>query len=132
MTPGLIVLLLGIAFTMGIIFGPGIRRHRSRGTGDGPEIVELERERIKARDRAEARAMVERLAEKRLEVIKDAITMGYGDAQLDRLDARLEKLVGPEKLQELLNETGEAHLLDADLPPEGEAGRSKTGGLEAD
>ena len=41
-----------------------------------PERLAIEKEKIRAKDRADTREMLERLAVKKLDVIKDAIAMG--------------------------------------------------------
>lgn len=57
----------------------------------------------------------ERLAREKLEVIKTALTMGYGDEELKRLDDRLEKLIGKEKLAAIMRGEGTGAMADADL-----------------
>lgn len=54
-------------------------------------------------ERAEARRSYERIALEKLEVIKTALAMGYAADDLKDLDARLEQLVGADKLQSLLD-----------------------------
>ena len=49
-----------------------------------------------------ARTTYERIVLEKLDVIKNAVAMGYSQNELAALDARLEKLVGREKLHELL------------------------------
>ena len=78
---------------------------------------------MRRRERVEARKAYQRLVEEKLDVIKTAIAMGYGDAELRELDARLEKLVGTEKLKELLEvrpgvPVPDAELSDTDLAGE--------------
>lgn len=80
-----------------------------------PERLELEKEKIRAKDRADTREMLERLAVKKLDVIKDAIAMGYDDLQLAKLDERLENLVGAEKLTQILNPGQDGPQVDSDL-----------------
>jgi hypothetical protein len=76
------------------------------------------------RERAEARKTYERIALEKLEVIKTALAMGYTHSELQELDARLERLVGADKLQTLLDGTQPAtpvaqpELLDSDLEAE--------------
>jgi hypothetical protein len=83
---------------------------------------DVEIERIRAKDRAEARDLYERVVREKLDVIKTALAMGYNQAELQHLDQRLEQLIGSEKLQTLLQ--GQAapvpsvELLDADLNQE--------------
>jgi hypothetical protein len=57
----------------------------------------------------------ERLAKDKLEVIKTALAMGYNDADLEKLDARLEKLVGTEALAAILRGSGAQAMASADL-----------------
>ena len=66
-----------------------------------------------ATERVEARKAYERLVKEKLEVIKTAITMGYDENELERLDARLEGLIGKDKLQEIV--AGDVPLADSDL-----------------
>jgi len=78
---------------------------------------------MRRRERVEARKAYQRLVEEKLDVIKTAIAMGYGDAELRELDARLERLVGTDKLKELLEErpgvpVPDAELSDTDLASE--------------
>jgi hypothetical protein len=94
-----------------------------RGQVDEASSALLEIERIKQQERAESRRLFERLAQEKLEVIKTALTMGYGDLELKKLDERLEQLVGPDKLTQLLKEEPkvdlkEVDLMDADLQAE--------------
>ena len=84
--------------------------------------------RAQQRERDEARRMYERIVRDKLDVIKTAVAMGYQQNELRELDARLEKLVGTQKLQELLEKAPsvpvappEAH--DADLLEELDAVR---------
>jgi len=67
------------------------------------------------RERVEARKAYQRLVEEKLDVMKTAIAMGYREAELRELDARLEKLVGTEKLKELLEEQPGVPVPDAEL-----------------
>jgi|WetSurMetagenome_2_1015567.scaffolds.fasta_scaffold967944_1 hypothetical protein len=57
----------------------------------------------KLRERSDARKMYERLALEKLDVIKTAVAMGYAQSDLKELDARLERLIGAEQLQQLLD-----------------------------
>lgn len=57
----------------------------------------------------------ERLAKEKLDVIKTALAMGYGDKELAELDARLEKLVGKDALQQILRDGSPSALASADL-----------------
>lgn len=57
---------------------------------------------LRQRERGEARRMYERIAMKKLEVLQTGLAMGLARDDLRDLDARLEKLVGADKLQGLL------------------------------
>jgi len=76
------------------------------------------------KERAEARKTYERIALEKLEVLKTALAMGYTHNELQELDARLEKLVGADKLQTLLNArqpvtpAAQTELMDTDLEAE--------------
>jgi hypothetical protein len=82
------------------------------------------KDRAKFDEMREARRSIERLTIEKLEVIRTAITMGYSDEELGVLDRRLEKLVGSDKLQYLLNPDPKKvppishELLDTDLDRE--------------
>jgi hypothetical protein len=95
------------------LFGPTGRRMKLHASRDAKRTLEASR--IEAEERARARELYERLVREKLEVVKDAIAMGYSEAELDRLDARLEELIGREQLQRLLSEKPEAPTPDADL-----------------
>ena len=60
-------------------------------------------DRVDAAQRSEALKTYERLAREKLDVIKTAVAMGYSENELAALDARLEKLIGEDKLKSLLN-----------------------------
>lgn len=64
---------------------------------------------------AKALETYERLAKEKLDVIKTALAMGYKDNELAALDARLEQLVGADKLTEILRGSGPEALASADL-----------------
>ena len=80
--------------------------------------------RIAAQDRADARALYERITRDKLDVIKTALAMGYKQQDIKELDARLEELIGSDKLHALLDaqNTGvpplKDELLDLDLSQE--------------
>jgi len=116
---------------MGLIFGTinnfirrkygGEDKHsRRRARGRNGQVGEassalLEIEQMKQQERAEARKLYERLAQEKLEVIKTALSMGYADLELKKLDERLERLVGPDKLTQLLEENPKVDLRQVDL-----------------
>ncbi len=85
------------------IFGggqtPGSRRHERR-------MGNLSRA-----ERDKALEVYRDLAREKLDVMKNAIAMGYSEGELDRLDKRLEKLIGREKLEEIID----GGLPEADL-----------------
>jgi hypothetical protein len=58
--------------------------------------------RAKALERDKLRAMYERLALEKLDVIKTAVAMGYKQAELADLDARLEQAIGSDAMRTLL------------------------------
>src|SRR2546428_6516912 len=64
-------------------------------------------------DRSKALAVYENLAKEKLEVIKTALAMGYNQAELAALDARLEQLIGKEQLAAIAN--GQSPSASADL-----------------
>ena len=80
--------------------------------------------RIAAQDRADARALYERITRDKLDVIKTALAMGYDRQELKELDERLEELIGSDKLHALLAAQDTAvpplkdDLLDLDLSQE--------------
>jgi len=58
--------------------------------------------RMKQAERREARKLFERIVMEKLDVMKTAVAMGFEQNDLKDLDARLERLVGTNKLQGLL------------------------------
>ncbi len=65
------------------------------------------------RERAEARKAYEELVKEKLDVMKTAITMGYSERELAKLDLRLEKLIGKDKLDKVV--AGDVPMPDKDL-----------------
>ena len=121
-----LLLLLPLAAGVGILFFTGIR-HAMKGAlkqhaPQSDSATEIER--IRAQDRSEARALYERITRDKLDVIKTALAMGADQQQLKELDARLEKLIGSEKLHALLQAQNpdvpplKDELLDVDLSQE--------------
>jgi hypothetical protein len=122
-----LMILVPLAAGVGILFFRGIRsvvqgvarQHPKTAFDSAAEI-----ERIRAKDRADARALYERVTRDKLDVIKTALAMGASDTQLTELDARLERLIGSDKLHELLEDPGKGtpqladKLLDIDLSRE--------------
>jgi hypothetical protein len=64
-------------------------------------------------DRQKALQVYENLAKEKLDVIKTALAMGWNQDDLSRLDARLERLIGRDQLQQLAR--GEVPSVSADL-----------------
>ena len=64
---------------------------------------------------AKALEVYKELAKEKLEVIKTALAMGYSDAEIAQLDARLENLIGKDKLVELLKGGSAESIASADL-----------------
>ncbi|GEM_PF-2217288 len=120
-------LLLPVAAGVGFLFFAGIRHMMKGVVKQTPPVAQdsaTEIERIRAQDRAEARALYERITRDKLDVIKTAVAMGADQQELKQLDARLEELVGSDKLHALLEgrDTGapplKDELLDLDLSQE--------------
>ena len=94
-------------------------------------MVNPYRENLKKRERDDARKTYERIVMEKLDVMKTAIAMGQSGDDLEELDARLERLVGSDKLQGLLNPKmpkiplADETLLDADLLEEVEHKKRK-------
>jgi hypothetical protein len=72
-------------------------------------------EELRLKDKAEARAAYERVILAKLEVMKTAVAMGYDDAQIKALDARLEGLIGADKVAGLVDPVAAQALPSADL-----------------
>lgn len=121
---GLMIAIIIIASSVAKhLFGPTGRRLKIHAERDAERTLDASR--LKAEERAKARELYERLVREKLEVVKDAIAMGYSEADLDRLDARLEELIGREQLKQLLSDepevpTPDANLMDTDLLAEAE------------
>ena len=122
-----VLLLLPLAAGVGILFFHGVRTTMRAVLKQSPPLAQdsaAEIERIKAKDRADARALYERITNNKLDVIKTALAMGYERQEIKELDARLEELIGSEKLHALLKaqDTGvpplKDELLDLDLSQE--------------
>lgn len=82
--------------------------------------------RMQQSERERARKLYERIVMEKLDVIKTAVAMGNSEGDLADLDARLERLVGADKLASLLSDAKPAapetpatsQLLDTDLDSE--------------
>lgn len=91
--------------------------------------------RMQQSERERARKLYERIVLEKLDVIKTAVAMGHNRDELAGLDARLERLVGADKLASLLSESNPAvpatpvagELLDTDLDSELDALRRPAG-----
>ncbi|GEM_PF-1083133 len=91
--------------------------------------------RMQQSERERARKLYERIVLEKLDVIKTAVAMGHNRDELAGLDARLERLVGADKLAGLLSESKPAtpsapvtgELLDTDLDSELDALRRPAG-----
>ncbi len=70
---------------------------------DGKTMIELEKLRLADRDKA--RQLFERLSLEKLELLKVSIQSGYKEEELARLDERLERIIGSERLQRLLDDS---------------------------
>ncbi len=114
---GFVEFALGIAI---IIFAASLAKHwlpaklgvTSRRAGRETSAVAYQ---VPPQITAKALETYERLAKEKLEVIKTALAMGYKDDDLAALDARLERLVGRDKLAEILQGSGAAAMASADL-----------------
>lgn len=89
---------------------------RSEGRHESSALVEIER--LRQKERAESRALYERLVKEKLDVINTAVAMGHTHDELAQLDARLERLVGPDKLKQLLDSAPQVKLREIDLMDE--------------
>jgi hypothetical protein len=113
--------LVGIASWA--IIRKAMRSELKKNPIDKPDSA-TEVARIAAQDRADARALYERITRDKLDVIKTALAMGYDRQDLKELDDRLEELIGSDKLHALIasQDAGvpplKAELLDLDLSQE--------------
>jgi hypothetical protein len=64
-------------------------------------------------ERLKALEAYRQLASEKLDVVKTAIAMGYSDKELDKLDQRLEQLIGADALRSVIR--GEAPLPSKEL-----------------
>jgi len=69
------------------------------------------RELIRKSERSAARKMYERLVLEKLDVIKTAVAMGFPRNDLAELDSQLERLIGQEQMQKLLDKKAPGLLL---------------------
>jgi hypothetical protein len=89
------------------------------------------RDRMRQAERREARQAYERLMQEKLDILKTGIAMGYTKDDLRELDARLEKLIGQDKLKTLLDPKGtrklEKEIRSIELEAELESATSSAG-----
>jgi hypothetical protein len=93
-----LVMMLGAATMVAIIRWSGWYFHPRR-------LGELRGAGLRASTQEERFKAIEayrQLASEKLDVIKTAITMGYNEQELKRLDLRLEELIGADALQRLV------------------------------
>lgn len=104
-----ILALVPIAALVGFASWAIIRRAMRAEISKSPPIQPdsaTEVARIAAQDRADARALYERITRDKLDVIKTALAMGYDRQDLKELDERLEELIGSDKLHALIESQG--------------------------
>lgn len=85
---------------------PGTRRHERQQAG------------LSKNERDKALEVYRDLAKEKLDVMKNAIAMGYTESELESLDKRLEKLIGRDKLEEIIDgglPQADHDMLDKDL-----------------
>jgi len=93
--------------TLASSIGKAIRGGTPKGFR--PAVVQQ----VASPDRQKALQVYENLVKEKLDVLKTALAMGYNQEDLQRLDARLEKLIGKEHLQQIAR--GEVPTPSADL-----------------
>jgi hypothetical protein len=101
----------------------GRRASRSVPATLGANETTLELERLRIAERREIREQQARLASEKLDVLKTAVAMGYGQQQLAELDARLTQHIGEAGLKMLLDGEIPAAMGAQDLDPAVEAAR---------
>jgi hypothetical protein len=95
---GILIILLGVGAMVAIIRWSGWVFHPRR-------LGELRGAGLRAAtqdERFKALEAYQQLASEKLDVIKTAIAMGYNEQELNRLDARLEQLIGADAVQKLV------------------------------
>ena len=124
---GVAILLLAVTVSKRIASGRTPRADNRGATADyqawrrGQESHErtvakqLEMYRLQVAERQAARESYERIVRDKLDVIKTALAMDYERADLEALDARLEQLIGKDKLEALVDEELDIPYVDADL-----------------
>ena len=96
-------------------FGPAKHRPQRHNQSAAGQSDNSAAEKLRYKERTEAREMYERLVREKLSVVKDAIAMGYSEIDLDKLDRRLAELIGEEELKKLIAAQPETPLPNADL-----------------
>jgi hypothetical protein len=99
---------------------PGLAR--PDGTGSRPRRVPVAY-RLDPEQRKMALEAYKHAVSEKMDVMKTAIAMGWGDAELKALDERLEQLIGKDELKKLLDGEIPAAMGAADLDPAVEAAR---------
>jgi hypothetical protein len=108
--------LLGIGMMVAMIIMASAWAKRimwSGGVPTGKKGRQVILQQVGSVDRQKALAVYENLCREKLDVMKTALAMGWSQDDLTRLDARLEKLIGQEQLQQLAR--GEVPQSSADL-----------------
>jgi hypothetical protein len=107
--------LLGIGFMVAMIIMASAIAKRIMWSGGVPTTKgkHVVVQQLGSVDRQKALAVYENLCREKLDVMKTALAMGWSQDDLNRLDARLEKLIGQEQLQQLAR--GEVPQASADL-----------------
>jgi hypothetical protein len=95
--------------------GYSLKLIRGRVGGQGATAATAGQSPVSDKHREQALQVYKELAKDKLDVVKTALAMGYKDDDIARLDARLESLVGQDKLAELIHGSGPEVLANADL-----------------
>jgi len=105
---------IGVSLMLGsLAWSIGLLVNKIRGHGGRPSVKTQSAPQESSS--AKALEVYRELAKEKLEVIKTALAMGYSDAEIAKLDARLENLIGREKLVELLKGGSAEAIASADL-----------------
>lgn len=111
--------LLGIGMMVAMIILASALAKRIMWSGGVPTGKKAKRgghviiQQTASADRQKALQVYENLAKEKLDVIKTALAMGWNQEDLSRLDARLERLIGKEQLQQLAR--GEVPAVSTDM-----------------
>jgi hypothetical protein len=109
---GVGMIIIAMAIAKRIMAGPqqpAYRAPRHVAAAPAPVVTQT----VSSVDRQKALEVYQKLAHEKLEVIKTALAMGYSQEDLARLDARLERLIGKEQLQQLA--VGNVPMPSADM-----------------